>query len=117
MDERANAGMAGTWHSDLGSELHLELDGDRLAGTYHSAIGCECREHPVTGFCNWSSSGDAATLAFVVPWPVTRSVTTWAGRYDSRTDTISALWLLATEAPAAEAWRSTTVGHDAFHRA
>ena len=117
MDEQRDRGLSGTWHNELGSRLILTagLEG-HLTGAYAPGVGESPEERPLTGFWHQAAPGAPTVVGFVVAWPASHSLTTWAGRHDPGSDSISASWLLVGETPADEAWRSTNLGHDLFSR-
>lgn len=108
--------VVGNWYSELGSELELHNTDGFLTGRYTSAVGSVRDPEPLIGFCTPPSGTGTVVVGFVVRWPVTRSLTTWAGRYDSDTDRLSMTWVLESATPSPTAWRSTQLGQDQYHR-
>ena len=67
----------GTWLNELGSELHLEVDGQgRVTGTFQTAVGAPqpTQKFEVTGFV----AGDV--LAFCVNFGAYASLSSWVGQ-------------------------------------
>ena len=114
---RTKSTVAGTWHSELGSELELHNTDGFLTGRYTSAVGSVRDPEPLLGFCTPPSGAGTVVVGFVVRWPVTGSLTTWAGRYDSETDELSMTWVLESVTPSSSAWRATQLGQDQYRRA
>lgn len=111
------ATLAGSWENQLGSRLELEADDDgRLTGTYRTGVGDGHEVRPLAGWWHPWPAGGRAIAGFTVSWPASDTVSVWAGQLDPGTDTIDATWLMVGDAPPADAWRSTSVGHDHFHR-
>jgi hypothetical protein len=116
-DRDRRGSIAGAWVNQLGSRLELSADTDGvLRGMYHSGVGDGIVAQPLSGRSDPPGPGGLGVLGFVVHWPADRAVSVWAGQYDPKDDVIRASWLLVGETAPSEAWRSTTLGHDEFHR-
>lgn len=105
------------WRNQLGSELvlHAGADGE-LSGAFRTATGGELDAHRVRGVWDLAAVGPDCVLSFVVPWPHAHGVTAWVGRYRHADGVLHLSWLMATDGPAGDEWRSTTAGHDEFQR-
>ena len=110
--------LRGTWRNQLGSELILEPDPEgRLCGRYRSGTGeVAGTSYPITGSYDPEPAGPAVVLGFVVDWTAVHSVTAWSGQFQPADDSISATWIMTTEADRDEAWSSTRIGQDRFRR-
>lgn len=108
--------IAGTWRSELGSELELHNTDGFLSGRYLSAVGTLHGSQPLIGFCTPPTGTGTVVLGFVVRWSDTGSVTSWTGRYDAATDELHMTWVLEAATMPATAWRSTQLGQDQFRR-
>lgn len=113
----AAAPLSGRWRNRLGSEMELQVSGDRLVGTYHTAVGSPRREasFELAGY----AIGDA--LAFCVDFRPHGSVGSWTGHrtLDDDGERLMALWHLAgpVDRPReADLWRGTLSGADEFRR-
>lgn len=116
-DADRRGSIAGAWVNQLGSRLELVVGADgRLLGTYHSGVGDGTVLRPLSGWSEPPQPDGRGALGFTVRWPATRAVSVWAGHYDAADGVIEATWLLVGETPPGDAWRSTTLGHDEFHR-
>lgn len=113
-ERAAGTRLAGTWRSELGSELTLVegTDGARR-GSLRSAVGGTGAPRALTGSCVRRADG-SAVIGFAVGWPSTDSLATWTGRYRRTDEEIAATWLL--ESGAADPWRATHLGCDVFRR-
>lgn len=108
--------VAGTWRSELGSEVELHVTDGFLSGRYRSAVGTVQQSQSLIGFCTPPTATGTVVLGFVVCWADTGSVTTWTGSYDRLSDRLHLTWLLEAAATPETGWRSTTLGQDVFER-
>lgn len=114
VDER----LTGNWRNQLGSELRLVADGEGgLRGGFRNAIGVGAGErHDLVGCYDPASAQDSTVLAFVVEWPAAHSVTAWSGQFHPEEGTITASWVMTSEAGPGDEWKATLVGRDVFWR-
>lgn len=109
--------LNGVWRNQLGSELVVHADTfGALTGSFRAAGGHDQAGHAVTGSYDVTASGDDCVLAFTVRWPEAHGVTVWAGRFRHEDGTLVATWLMTSDLPPEEEWRSTLIGHDVFER-
>ncbi len=109
--------ITGHWRNQLGSSLELVADSTgHLSGRYVSSVGHAPGAHPLTGYFDSSVEPGCGLLGFAVTWHPAKSVTVWAGRYESSSDVISATWVLAGTDPSHEGWEGMLLGHDSFRR-
>jgi hypothetical protein len=110
--------VSGRWRNQFGSELWLAADErGALHGQFRNSVGAPASSPlPVVGSCDPSPVDGSAVLAFVVDWTEAHCVTAWCGRYRAEDQTISATWIMTSEAPRSEEWKATAVGHDVFER-
>jgi dimethylaniline monooxygenase (N-oxide forming) len=88
----------GLWRNERGSEMSLICRDGKVSGFYTTRVGdkrvTERRTALVGAFAG-------ETIGFVVAWPETGSVTSWAGRYhkedENGLETIHTLWHLVNE--------------------
>jgi hypothetical protein len=115
-------GLEGVWYNELGSQMTLSVDGAVITGTYMTAVGDAQGQYPLYGAANSNPSSFGQAVGWVVAWVNDSgdadSVTAWSGQYQQIDggDTLTAMWLLTSETPAAEDWASTQVGQDVFTR-
>lgn len=93
--------FAGLWSNERGSEMVLRQRGSRIAGEYITRIGDARvveRKLPLVGMANGELVG------FVVAWPGTSSLTSWAGRLVEQVDdagnaihSLHTIWHLARQ--------------------
>jgi hypothetical protein len=113
-----SARLQGRWRNGLGSEMDLQVVGDRLTGRYRTGVGSPRPEmgYELAGF----AVGDA--LAFCVDFRPHGSVASWTGHHtdDGDGERLVTLWHLAApvERPqgAPDLWRGTLSGADEFRR-
>jgi len=107
--------LAGTWHNQHGSVLHVVDDGGRLMGTFRPGVGPTKGEtFPIVGFAtSWC-------FAFVVAFGADGAITSWVGHVlkDEKGFELDTLWTMAVDvrdahAPA-ESWKGTWSGADRF---
>ena len=109
--------LNGRWFNQFGSRLDLTVDETgRLAGTFHSSVGGVAGAHPVAGFFAVDSESADGAVGFAVSWGPARSLTVWSGHYRKKDDAIFTTWLLSEASSSHGEWRSTSVGHDKFHK-
>ncbi|MGV0653541.1 avidin/streptavidin family protein [Mycolicibacterium thermoresistibile] len=109
----------GTWLNELGSELHLEVDGQgRVTGTFQTAVGAPqpTQKFEVTGFV----AGDV--LAFCVNFGAYASLSSWVGQHtvEDGNEVIKAMWLLGRDIKDADEptdlWSAVLTGASNFRR-
>ena len=87
--------FTGRWVNDQGSAMELRQDGTAVAGAYVTRIGDDRstkRRHDLVGMAA------GPMIGFVVAWPASDSVTSWAGRLVTAADgtrSIHTVWHLA----------------------
>ena len=87
--------FAGRWVNDQGSAMELRQDGPAISGAYVTRIGDDRsteRRHDLVGMAT------GPMIGFVVAWPASGSVTSWAGRLVTAADgsqAIHTVWHLA----------------------
>ncbi len=122
-------GLEGEWFNELGSRMVLTLDGENVRGEYHTAVGDADGIYQLSGRVEPAVPGATErTVGWVVSWKnekrYTRAVTTWSGQWQLQNpasggepeEWIAATWLLTSDTPPAEDWKSTLVGQDVFTR-
>ncbi|MFB7181112.1 avidin/streptavidin family protein [Streptomyces sp. NPDC056257] len=115
------AGITGTWYNQLGSTFIVTANADGgLTGTYESAVGNAESRYVLTGrYDAAAADGTGTALGWTVAWKNNyrnaHSATTWSGQYVGGAEAkINTQWLLTSGTTAADAWKSTLVGHDTF---
>lgn len=107
------------WYNELGSAMHLFVNGKSITGTYHTVVGDANGEYDLVGQID-IDSGESSAIGFVVVWNnasgSSDSVTAWSGQFKlvGQTPTILTTWLLTKETALSDDWRSTIVGKDRF---
>ncbi len=87
--------FTGRWVNDQGSVMELRQDGTAVSGAYVTRIGDDKsteRRHDLVGLAT------GPMIGFVVAWPASISVTSWAGRLVTAADGTAAIhtvWHLA----------------------
>ncbi|MFE9122871.1 streptavidin [Streptomyces sp. NPDC007172] len=120
----AVSGLTGTWYNELGSTFVVTAAADgSLTGTYESAVGNAENRYVVTGRYDNApaTDGSGAALGWTVTWKNdfrnAHSTTTWSGQFTGGNEArINTQWLLTSGTTAANAWKSTLVGHDEFSK-
>ncbi len=87
--------FTGHWINDQGSVMELHQDGTTITGVYVTRIGSDKvveQRHTLVG------QATGALIGFVVAWPASGSLTSWAGRMVTGPDgaqAIHSVWHLA----------------------
>jgi hypothetical protein len=104
--------FSGTWKNELGSEMSLSQNGDKLTGDYNSAVSSDGSHTSgrLRGYC------DGDLIAFIVHWEEFQAITSWVGQVDSDGVSIHALWQMTKQVDEGQEWASINAGFDAFDR-
>lgn len=118
--------LKGKWKNQLGSIL--EVDEEREDGSFSGSYGTAVSRgdslpppHNVRGSFQICSDG-GALVSFMVCWKIVkegkeiRSNCTWNGKLFSGKDSFDCTWLLVTDLPDQEQWRSVFTNKDSFSR-
>ncbi|MBN2082402.1 hypothetical protein JW859_09375 [bacterium] len=112
----------GVWYNRMGSELHIETDGDMIYGTYATRGEGGYGDYKVTGRMNNDPSRNGLAVGFIVVWHnnyINRQcVTSWSGQYQNINgfEEMPMSWVLTQVTDDADNWHSQMIGYDVFLR-
>jgi hypothetical protein len=108
--------LSGTWHSEHGSELHLEVDPDgRITGRFQTGVGFgKDQSFEVIG------RAQDELVAITVSFGAHGAITSWVGHLIDAEARIEALWHMTVALPHPgrpdELWKGVWSGSDVFRR-
>ena len=107
--------LAGIWHNQHNSQMHLEIDDTgKIAGYFLSGVNTveePSQTYPLTGFARGN------VLAFCVDFGSHGCMTTWIGQLvDPQTKHFQAMWQMvaAVNEDKEKEWKSFWTGQDVF---
>lgn len=107
--------LAGVWHNQHNSQMHLEIDeSGKIAGYFISGVhtaGDPSESYPLTGFAR----GDV--FAFCVDFANHGTMTTWVGQItDPEKRHFQAMWQMVADVnqDKQNSWKSVWTGQDTF---
>jgi len=112
-------GLNGKWKNELGSVVEFEAsENGELKGSFQSQVGHAAgTKHNIVG--SWSVVNEGALISFVVNWNnllpgAKRSTTAWSGRLYLNPLQIVTTWILTTDLPKNQDWKSVSTNKDIF---
>lgn len=102
--------FSGTWQNELGSQMVLTHNGDRITGLYESTVsgGHAKTTGDLVGFAD----GDLLTI--VVHWRAFQAITAWVGQLDKAGANLNMLWQMVKQVDPGDEWSSINAGADSF---
>ena len=110
--------IQGTWHSEVGSVLELEENGNEVTGRLDST-GDSGAFHEVHGSVDPRTDSNFRPLSFSVAWEGDfHSVTSYTGQYSNvdGNEQIEVVFLIANATESRVLWKSVGISSDIFTR-